>query len=205
MKTFNSFKCAAVLVPALALGIPMAYASDEKRNDPCEPDRSTAMTGMDHHRSGQRDDWRDDQRDDRRDNQRQQDQRGQQDQRFGQQDQRGQSSEFFQNKPARGFHSDNLVGQDVKSRRNNESVGTVSNLVVDHDGQVVAVVIGVGGLMGIGERDVAISWDQIERRTDGDETTLWVNLTEQALNNAPEYSSDRSSDRSSGRTTTRRQ
>ena len=105
------------------------------------------------------------------------------------------TTEYVENMPARGYHSDSLVGQEVKSRLNNESVGTVSNLVLDNDGQVVAVIIGIGGLMGLGQRDVAISWDQIERSFDGDDTTLWVNLTEQSLKDAPKYSSDRKTTR----------
>ena len=101
-------------------------------------------------------------------------------------------SEYVENKPARGFHSDSLVGKEIKNQSSKDSVGTVNNLLLDHDGQIVAVVIGVGGLMGIGERDVAISWDQIERRVDDDdETTLWVNLTSKNLTDAPRYTSER--------------
>jgi hypothetical protein len=98
--------------------------------------------------------------------------------------------------PARGFHSDRLVGQDVKSRANNETIGTVSNFLMDENGQVVAVVVGIGGFLGIGERDVAIAWDQVERSFDGDELTLWVNLTEESLKDAPKYESEMKRSRS---------
>ena len=183
MKTFNSLKLAAVLVPALALGIPMANASDEHRNDPRQQER---------------------QQQERQQQDRQQ-QRDQQTGRMGDQhsQQHGRTAQFLENRPTRGFHSDSLVGQDVKSRGTDNSIGTVSNLLIDHEGQVVAVIIGVGGMLGIGERDVAISWDQIELRTDEDnDTTMWVNLTEENLKNAPEYSSDVSD--TSRRTGTRR-
>jgi sporulation protein YlmC with PRC-barrel domain len=105
------------------------------------------------------------------------------------------TAEYVEAMPARGYHSDSLVGQEVKSRLNNKSIGTVSDLVIDNDGQVVALIIGVGGLMGLGQRDVAIAWDQIERSFDDDETTLWVNLTEQSLKDAPKYSSERKTTR----------
>lgn len=144
MNTLHSLKCAAVLLPALAMGIPMAYANDEERNDPRNPERSASATGQ----------------------------------------------HYLETMPTRGYDSDSLVGQEVKSRRNNESVGTISKLLIDENDKIVAAVISVGGLLGIGERDVAVSWDQIERRVDGDETTLWVNLTEDSLKDAPKFSSE---------------
>ena len=121
----------------------------------------------------------------------QRDQRDQRDQRA----RTASSGDYLEAIPANGFHSDNLIGQTVKSRQDDKSLGDVSNLVLDTDGQVVAVIISVGGLMGIGARDVAIAWDQIDRQMDDDEVTLWVNLSEQSLKDAPKYSTDRSASR----------
>jgi len=102
------------------------------------------------------------------------------------------NSEYVENKPARGFHSDSLVGQNIKNQSNKESVGTINNLLLDHDGQIIAAVISVGGFMGVGAHNVAISWNQIERRIDNDDdTTLWTSLTSQNLTDAPRYSSKR--------------
>src|SRR5690606_30985405 len=39
---------------------------------------------------------------------------------------------------------------------NNERIGDVTNLLLSEDGQVVAVVVGVGGFLGIGEKSVAL-------------------------------------------------
>jgi sporulation protein YlmC with PRC-barrel domain len=103
---------------------------------------------------------------------------------------------YLETLPVRGYHSGSLVGHDLKSRTNNETIGTVRNLLLDENGQVVAVVVGVGGLMGLGQRDVAIAWDQVERSFDGDEVTLWVNMTEEHLNDAPNYSSETTRPRS---------
>ncbi len=191
MNTFNSLKCAAVLLPALALGMPMAYASDEK-NDPCETDR-TATLGTD--RSQQHGEQRRDSTLAERSASASDADRTM--------TQRTAGSEYVENKPQRGFHSDNLVGHDVTNRRTDDTIGTVSNLVIDEDGKVVAVVIGVGGLMGIGERDVAISWDQLERTVDGDDIKLSVDMTEDSLKDAPKYSSDRKSASDRSRTSNR--
>src|SRR5215217_8133371 len=45
---------------------------------------------------------------------------------------------------------------------NDEKIGDISELIVDTNGKIQAVVIGVGGFLGLGERDVAIPFDQIK-------------------------------------------
>lgn len=41
----------------------------------------------------------------------------------------------------------------------NQNVGDINDLIVSRDGQVEAVVIGVGGFLGLGEKDVAIDFN----------------------------------------------
>lgn len=105
------------------------------------------------------------------------------------------NNSFVETMPASGYHSDNLVGHEVTNRSNDETVGEISNLVIDESGQVVAVILSVGGVLGIGEREVAIAFDRIERTEDGDEINLFVNLTEDELDDAPEYSNENTFDR----------
>ncbi len=42
-----------------------------------------------------------------------------------------------------------------------ESIGNVEDVLIDQDGRIIAVVVGIGGFLGIGERDVAISADNL--------------------------------------------
>ena len=58
------------------------------------------------------------------------------------------------------WRASKLEGLDVYNQ-NNEKIGDISELLVDSSGKVQAVVVGVGGFLGIGERDVAIPFDQI--------------------------------------------
>jgi sporulation protein YlmC with PRC-barrel domain len=44
---------------------------------------------------------------------------------------------------------------------NNESIGDVNDLIFEDKGAIVAAVIGVGGFLGIGEKDVAVPVDKI--------------------------------------------
>jgi hypothetical protein len=53
-----------------------------------------------------------------------------------------------------------IIGASVVDNGNN-SIGSVNDLVVDSGGNVVAAVIGVGGFLGIGEKNVAISFKSL--------------------------------------------
>jgi sporulation protein YlmC with PRC-barrel domain len=50
-----------------------------------------------------------------------------------------------------------LIGASVIDNANT-SIGSVNDLVLDSSGNVVAAVIGVGGFLGIGEKNVAIAF-----------------------------------------------
>jgi len=57
-----------------------------------------------------------------------------------------------------------LIGTKVISA-NNESIGDINDVIVDRNGQAVAAVVGVGGFLGIGEKDVAVPFKSIEFAT----------------------------------------
>jgi putative membrane protein len=57
--------------------------------------------------------------------------------------------------------SSDLTGATVYGA-NNENIGDISDVVLDREGNVVAVIVGVGGFLGIGEKAVAIPFDALE-------------------------------------------
>jgi sporulation protein YlmC with PRC-barrel domain len=59
------------------------------------------------------------------------------------------------------WQASNLEGLEVYSSNNGDKIGDISDLIFDDSGKVQAVVIGVGGYLGIGERAVAVPFDQI--------------------------------------------
>jgi sporulation protein YlmC with PRC-barrel domain len=59
------------------------------------------------------------------------------------------------------WRSSKLVGLSVYNE-NNESLGSINDLLTDKSGNVKAVVIGVGGFLGVGEHLVAVPWDKIK-------------------------------------------
>ena len=44
----------------------------------------------------------------------------------------------------------------------NEKVGDIKELMLDKNGRVNTVAIGVGGFLGMGERDVAVKFDELK-------------------------------------------
>ena len=54
-----------------------------------------------------------------------------------------------------------LTGVDVYGT-DNQKIGDIDEVLVGKDGKIHAVVVGVGGFLGIGEKDVAIPYDQVQ-------------------------------------------
>ena len=44
----------------------------------------------------------------------------------------------------------------------NEKIGSIKDLMVDKSGNIVSAVIGVGGFLGMGERDVAVKFADLK-------------------------------------------
>jgi sporulation protein YlmC with PRC-barrel domain len=58
-----------------------------------------------------------------------------------------------------------LVGVAVYDKEN-KSIGKVSDLLLDKEGKVEAVVIGIGGFLGIGTKDIALPYDAVHWQTE---------------------------------------
>ena len=61
----------------------------------------------------------------------------------------------------RNWRASKLIGLSVYND-NNESIGAINDLLTEKDGKVKAVVIGVGGFLGIGEHLVAIPFEKVK-------------------------------------------
>jgi predicted outer membrane protein/sporulation protein YlmC with PRC-barrel domain len=78
------------------------------------------------------------------------------------QNQPGQTGQQFMTQEQPGqWRASKLEGLDVYNT-NDEKIGDISELILDNNGKIQAVIIGVGGFLGLGERDVAIPFDQIK-------------------------------------------
>lgn len=97
---------------------------------------------------------------------------------------------YLTNTPEGTFHSGSLTGNQVNSSvEEDEEIGTITDLIIGEDGQIHAVVVGVGGFLGMGEKDVAIEWDSLEltKGEDNEDYVIRVNASQEALEEAEEY------------------
>lgn len=80
----------------------------------------------------------------------------------------------------------NLIGKKV-SGAGDENLGEVNDVLMDRNGNVIGAVIGVGGFLGVGEKDVAVPFNNLElvRNNDGDK--LILRKTKDELKSAPEF------------------
>ena len=94
---------------------------------------------------------------------------------------------FIDKQAAEDRLASNWIGQTIYNQAN-ESVGDVNDLLIDKDGKIAAVIIGVGGFLGIGEKNVAISFESIQSSTDENgNLKFMVSATKEELDAAPEF------------------
>lgn len=99
---------------------------------------------------------------------------------------------YISNQSANDYFSTDVIGKEITNTRNNKVVGEVDEILINQHGQISAVIISTGGIMGLGEKKVAIAWDQIEHTVDGDETKLTIDLSKDSLGDAPAFSRNKS-------------
>lgn len=96
---------------------------------------------------------------------------------------------FLQAQTDTQFLGSNLMGADVRSAAD-EDLGDVNDVVFDMNGKAVGVVVGVGGFLGIGEKNVAIPFERVTiTRPDANDDDIRISLdtTKDELNGAPEF------------------
>jgi hypothetical protein len=83
--------------------------------------------------------------------------------------------------------------QAVYDRQNNSKIGSIDDVLVGSNGQIQAVMIGVGGFLGAGEKDVAVSFDAVKKTTKDNKVYLTLDTTKDALKGAPGFKYDSNS------------
>lgn len=76
---------------------------------------------------------------------------------------------------------------------NQQKIGEIMDVLVNPSGQIEAAMVGVGGFLGAGEKDVAVSFNAIKATKKNDKTYLTLDTTKDALKNAPGFKYDRDS------------
>jgi hypothetical protein len=83
--------------------------------------------------------------------------------------------------------SKNLIGAKVGGP-DNATVGSINDLLLEKNGNVVAAVIGVGGFLGIGSKNVAVPFKSLELSRDPDGTDkIAMRFSKDELQQAPDF------------------
>ena len=85
----------------------------------------------------------------------------------------------------------NWYKQNVYDPSDNK-VGDVKDVLLSQDGKVSALIISVGGFLGMGEKDVAVPFNAVKHTSKDGKVYLTLDTTKDALKAAPGLKYDRS-------------
>jgi hypothetical protein len=74
----------------------------------------------------------------------------------------------------------------------NNKVGEIKDVLLDHDGKTAAIIVGIGGFLGIGEKDVAVPYGDVHFKMKDNKWYPVMNTTKDAMQKAPGFKYDRS-------------
>jgi sporulation protein YlmC with PRC-barrel domain len=72
-------------------------------------------------------------------------------------------------------------------------IGEVMDVLVSQDGKIDALIVGVGGFLGAGEKDVAVPFTAIKHAAKNGKVYLTMNATKDQLKAAPGFKYDKAS------------
>jgi sporulation protein YlmC with PRC-barrel domain len=81
--------------------------------------------------------------------------------------------------------------QDVYDPNDNK-IGEIMDVLVDQSGTITALIVGVGGFLGAGEKDVAVPFGEVQATTKDNKIHLVMNTSKDALKSAPGFRYDSS-------------
>lgn len=79
-----------------------------------------------------------------------------------------------------------LIGADVVNATN-DKLGDVDEVLVTTDGRVNAVVVAMGGVLGLGERKVVVPWERLRFSSQGSDLVVKTDVSRETLQAMPEY------------------
>jgi sporulation protein YlmC with PRC-barrel domain len=93
---------------------------------------------------------------------------------------------FLTSQGADEWRAANYLGRQVVNA-SGEKIGDVNDLLFDNTGKLTTVVIGVGGFLGMGEKNVAMRYETLTTSEKDGQRVIMVPLTKEALLAAPQF------------------
>lgn len=84
------------------------------------------------------------------------------------------------------FRTSKLVGAKVYNTAN-ENIGSIEDIVLKADGSLDEVVLSVGGFLGIGDKYVAVPFNNLKITREGTGVKIVTDGTKETLKAQPEY------------------
>ncbi len=96
------------------------------------------------------------------------------------------ANKFTTNEAANQWLVGNLWNKSVYNA-SGKSIGDLKDVLIGPDGKIQALVIGVGGFLGLGEKNVAVDYNFLEKNGGIAPNRITLNMTEQDLRSAPTF------------------
>jgi sporulation protein YlmC with PRC-barrel domain len=93
--------------------------------------------------------------------------------------------------PTDSFTVTDYYKQDVYDNAKN-TVGKIDDVLIDKSGKITTLIVGVGGFLGIGEKDVALPFAAVKAEKKDNKWYLTVDETKDSLKSAAGYKYDSS-------------
>jgi hypothetical protein len=96
---------------------------------------------------------------------------------------------FVQQQSQNEWRGSKLIGASVYGP-DDKSIGSIDDVIVASDGQIKAAVIGVGGFLGVGQKDVAVPFNSLQVMQKADSSSIekiTVTYTKDQLKDAPKF------------------
>ena len=101
------------------------------------------------------------------------------------------AAETMSSLPSDSWTITNYYKQDVYDKGQN-TVGKIDDVLMDKSGKITALMVGVGGFLGVGEKDVALPFDAVHTEKKDNKWYLTVAESKDSLKNAAGYKYDSS-------------
>jgi hypothetical protein len=91
--------------------------------------------------------------------------------------------------PTQGQLATNIIGEAVYSGtdENAQNIGDVNDIVIDKDGKIQSLVVGVGGFLGVAEKSVAMPYNEMKWAERQGDRWIVVTATKEQLDAMPAF------------------
>jgi sporulation protein YlmC with PRC-barrel domain len=101
------------------------------------------------------------------------------------------AAETMSTLPSDSWTITNYYKQDVYDKAQN-NVGKIDDVLIDKSGKITTLMVGVGGFLGVDEKDVALPFTAVQAEKKNNKWYLTVDETKEALKSAAGFKYDSS-------------